>query len=301
MIGLYLAVRASTRSTGRPPHLRRRLRHPAGRHRDQGRDPAQARSPQRLRLPAPPAQRRRRGERTLGDVLPAPALADPAEAVVSPRGWRVRKHVGTTLSELEVEVLRLHVAGVGCREIAERLRRGAKSIDNTLQRIRRKSRRTSSSASSRSPDERTCPARARSPGQPSPAMKARTASATSWTAIAESSRPAIRVTSRTPLSRISRRIGRRAHRRPQAEVHEDHAERRPRRSPDVVHFSQEEHGRDDRAGPGQQRGAERHQRDVRRRRPPSAPARCRSAAPARRAGAAGRPRTGAPAARCAGS
>ena len=57
-------------------------------------------------------------------------------------------------------------------------------------------------------------------------MKARTASATSWTAIAESSRPAIRVTSRTPLSRISRRIGSgEAHRGPQAEVHQHHAER----------------------------------------------------------------------------
>ena len=42
---------------------------------------------------------------------------------------------------------------------------------------------------------------------PSPATNARTESAMSWTAIAESSRPAIRVTSRTPLSRISRRIG----------------------------------------------------------------------------------------------
>ena len=44
--------------------------------------------------------------------------------------------------------------------------------------------------------------------QPLPAMKARTASATSCTAIADSSRPAIRVTSTTPPSRSSRRIGR---------------------------------------------------------------------------------------------
>ena len=43
--------------------------------------------------------------------------------------------------------------------------------------------------------------------QPSPAMKARTASATSCTAIADSSRPAIRVTSRTPPSRMTCRIG----------------------------------------------------------------------------------------------
>jgi len=79
------------------------------------------------------------GRRTLGDVLPAPSLTDPAEVVVCAEGvTALRTHVGTALSELEAEVLRLHVAGVGYREIAERLHRGAKSIDNTLQRIRRK-------------------------------------------------------------------------------------------------------------------------------------------------------------------
>ena len=43
--------------------------------------------------------------------------------------------------------------------------------------------------------------------QPSPATNARTESATSCTAIADSSSPAIRVTSSTPDSRIRRRIG----------------------------------------------------------------------------------------------
>ena len=79
------------------------------------------------------------GERTLGDVLPAPAWTDPAEQVAGAAGvTALREHVDRTLTALEAEVLRLHVDGVGYRDIALRLQRGAKSVDNTLQRIRRK-------------------------------------------------------------------------------------------------------------------------------------------------------------------
>jgi len=79
------------------------------------------------------------GERTLADLLPAPGLADPAELLAGIESVRaLRDHVDRALSDLEVEVLRLHAAGVGYREIAQRLHRGAKSIDNALQRIRRK-------------------------------------------------------------------------------------------------------------------------------------------------------------------
>ena len=79
------------------------------------------------------------GGRTLADVLAGPASWDAAEEVVArERATRLRDQAARALSELEVEVLRMHVAGVGYREIAVRLQRHAKSVDNALQRIRRK-------------------------------------------------------------------------------------------------------------------------------------------------------------------
>ncbi len=76
---------------------------------------------------------------TLGDTLAAPDWADPAEQLVAAeRVSDLQRHVGRVLSDLEVEVLRLHADGVGNREIAGRLHRGAKSVDNAVQRIRRK-------------------------------------------------------------------------------------------------------------------------------------------------------------------
>lgn len=78
-------------------------------------------------------------DRTLADVLPASPFTDPAEQVACAERIRdLHAHVDAALSDLEVEVLRLHVDGVGYREIAATLQRGAKSIDNALQRIRHK-------------------------------------------------------------------------------------------------------------------------------------------------------------------
>jgi RNA polymerase sporulation-specific sigma factor len=79
------------------------------------------------------------GERSLGDVLPAGTMADPAEQVVS--GERIRalqSYLDRELSDLEVEVLRMHVDGKSYAEIADELHRQTKSIDNALQRIKRK-------------------------------------------------------------------------------------------------------------------------------------------------------------------
>ena len=141
MIGLYLAVRAydagrgasfrtfaelcvsrqvvtAIRSATRRKHApaqRLRLAPPPGRHGRRGRAHARRR-----------AARRRR-------------WADPAEQVAGAEDvTALREHVDRTLSALEVEVLRLHVDGVGYRDIARQLQRGAKSVDNALQRIRRK-------------------------------------------------------------------------------------------------------------------------------------------------------------------
>jgi len=79
------------------------------------------------------------GDRVLGDVLPSRAITDPADLVISAERIRaLQAHFDEVLSDLETEVLRLYVEGKSYQEIAERLQRHVKSIDNALQRIKRK-------------------------------------------------------------------------------------------------------------------------------------------------------------------
>jgi RNA polymerase sporulation-specific sigma factor len=79
------------------------------------------------------------GERVLGDVIPTVAISDPADLVISAERIRaLQVHFDEVLSDLETEVLRLYVEGKSYQEIAERLQRHVKSIDNALQRIKRK-------------------------------------------------------------------------------------------------------------------------------------------------------------------
>lgn len=78
-------------------------------------------------------------EGTLADLLPAPRFGDPVEQVLcAERLEDLSRRVRAGLSELETRVLRLYLEGNGYREIATRLRRSPKSVDNTLQRVRRK-------------------------------------------------------------------------------------------------------------------------------------------------------------------
>ena len=79
------------------------------------------------------------GERCLGDVLAVGAHSDPADLVISAERIRaLQRHVDAALSDLEAEVLRLYVEGKSYQEIADLLQRHVKSIDNALQRIKRK-------------------------------------------------------------------------------------------------------------------------------------------------------------------
>ncbi|MHB8340149.1 MAG: RNA polymerase sporulation sigma factor SigH [Mycobacteriales bacterium] len=79
------------------------------------------------------------GDRVLADILPAVAICDPAELVISAERIRaLQRHLDAVLSDLEVEVLRLYVEGKSYLEIAEVLHRHVKSVDNALQRIKRK-------------------------------------------------------------------------------------------------------------------------------------------------------------------
>ncbi len=78
-------------------------------------------------------------ERSLADLIQADVDGDPLEAVVSnERITSMRAMMAERLSGLEIEVLRLYVAGNSYSEIGEHLGRHVKSIDNALQRIKRK-------------------------------------------------------------------------------------------------------------------------------------------------------------------
>ena len=79
------------------------------------------------------------GERSVEDLLHDHHVADPADEVVSAeRMDAMRASMAKMLSVLEVDVLRLYVEGKSYQEISEHLGRHVKSIDNALQRIKRK-------------------------------------------------------------------------------------------------------------------------------------------------------------------
>jgi RNA polymerase sporulation-specific sigma factor len=76
---------------------------------------------------------------SLADLLPAATSSDPAAAAISADEIRaLQQHFSEVLSDLERQVLRHHVEGKSYDEIAAMLQRHVKSIDNALQRIKRK-------------------------------------------------------------------------------------------------------------------------------------------------------------------
>lgn len=86
-----------------------------------------------------PASPEEEGERVLEDILAAKEVCDPAELVVA--AWEtasITRGFTEALSPFESDVLRLYVAGRSYCEIADRLGRHVKSVDNALQRIKRK-------------------------------------------------------------------------------------------------------------------------------------------------------------------
>jgi RNA polymerase sporulation-specific sigma factor len=79
------------------------------------------------------------GDRTLADSLTGDAIADPAELVISAEEVAdLRSSMGRLLSSLETEVLHLYMEGKSYQEIGALLGRHVKSIDNALQRIKKK-------------------------------------------------------------------------------------------------------------------------------------------------------------------
>jgi RNA polymerase sporulation-specific sigma factor len=75
----------------------------------------------------------------LQDVIEGPEVSDPAELVISGDEMRQMKMAfAEILSDFEAEVLHMYVEGKSYQEIGEHLDRHVKSIDNALQRIKRK-------------------------------------------------------------------------------------------------------------------------------------------------------------------
>ena len=75
----------------------------------------------------------------LQDIIQAPQIADPAEMVISHDELRsINIAFDEILSDFEAEVLHMYVERKSYQEIAKKLSRHVKSIDNALQRIKRK-------------------------------------------------------------------------------------------------------------------------------------------------------------------
>ncbi|MGH2684110.1 MAG: sigma factor-like helix-turn-helix DNA-binding protein, partial [Actinomycetota bacterium] len=75
----------------------------------------------------------------LQDVIQTEEVADPAELVISHDELRsIKIAFAEILSDFEAEVLHMYVEGKSYQEIAGHLGRHVKSIDNALQRIKRK-------------------------------------------------------------------------------------------------------------------------------------------------------------------
>lgn len=78
-------------------------------------------------------------DRTLLDVISGHKITDPEELVISREELvHIEEKIGEILSSLEWSVLTLYLQGRSYQEIAYDLDRHVKSIDNALQRVKRK-------------------------------------------------------------------------------------------------------------------------------------------------------------------
>jgi len=78
-------------------------------------------------------------DRTLLDILAGTKITDPEELMINREEYNdIEFKMGEILSELEWKVLTLYLEGKSYQEIAVELKRHVKSIDNALQRVKRK-------------------------------------------------------------------------------------------------------------------------------------------------------------------
>src|SRR3954466_7006219 len=86
-----------------------------------------------------PAGQENEGDCTLGDALPGPSTNDPSSCVISTEELQsLVGCLGTTLSSLESDALRLYLDGKSYDTMALELDCDTKTIDNALQRVKRK-------------------------------------------------------------------------------------------------------------------------------------------------------------------
>ena len=86
-----------------------------------------------------PAGQESDSECTLGDALPGPSVNDPSVCVISTEELQSLVFtLGSGLSELEADALRLYLEGESYEQMAEDLGCDTKTIDNALQRVKRK-------------------------------------------------------------------------------------------------------------------------------------------------------------------
>lgn len=78
-------------------------------------------------------------DRTLLDVITEVKVTNPEDVLIGQEDLsNIEEKIGEALSDLEWEVLTAYLEGKSYQEIAEDLNRHVKSIDNALQRVKRK-------------------------------------------------------------------------------------------------------------------------------------------------------------------
>lgn len=78
-------------------------------------------------------------DRTLMDVITGAKISNPEELILIREKYvRIEVKISELLSDLERKVLALYLDGQSYQEISEELNRHAKSIDNALQRVKKK-------------------------------------------------------------------------------------------------------------------------------------------------------------------
>jgi RNA polymerase sporulation-specific sigma factor len=86
-----------------------------------------------------PAGQESEGDCTLGDALPGPTTNDPSVCVISTEELQSLVFaLGTGLSRLEADALRCYLEGLSYEDMAVELGCDCKTIDNALQRVKRK-------------------------------------------------------------------------------------------------------------------------------------------------------------------
>ena len=78
-------------------------------------------------------------ERTLLDILSSIKISDPEELIIGKEEKKyIESKMNELLSDLELQVVEYYLNGKSYQYIADKLKRDVKSIDNALQRVKRK-------------------------------------------------------------------------------------------------------------------------------------------------------------------